>query len=498
MRRFLRRRFLVAYAAALLLIGSGAFVWMRHGSADVQYRTAAATLGTVTQTLAMSGNLTPVGQTAVDFTGSGRVTAVSATVGQQVAAGSVLATLDASSAQNALSTAQATLAAAQARLSLDEAGPTAQLLASAEAQVSTAQVTLQNDQTSLTDVVAVNQQSVQQAGDALQAAQSQQSSDCGTNPSSSACTQDQQTVRQDQDALQAATVRMQQAVDQAQGQVNAARVQLQNAQAALTALRQGSTPQQIQMDQSQVEIDRINVSSAQATVDNTTLTAPVAGVVSQVNVVVGQQVGGTGGASAASSSSSSSSSDDFVVITPGLFEVTGSVSDAQVNTVAVGQQAQVVPAGSEEAVTGHVTSVAQQATIASGVATFAVTVTIDQPDQALRGGMSASVNVVVNQVVHVLTVPTSAVRTGTSGSTVQVLVNGVAQTRTVQVGAQDALRTQILSGLGAGDQVVIATVSGSVPSGNGGGGLFAGGGRGGFGGGGFGGGGGRAGGGGGG
>jgi hypothetical protein len=52
----------------------------------------------------------------------------------------------------------------------------------------------------------------------------------------------------------------------------------------------------------------------------------------------------------------------------------------------------------------------------------------------------------------------------------------------VTVGASDALRTQILSGLNEGDTVVIATVSSVVPTPNVNG-LFGGGGRGGAGGG---------------
>ena len=90
-------------------------------------------------------------------------------------------------------------------------------------------------------------------------------------------------------------------------------------------------------------------------------------------------------------------------------------------------------------------------------------------------------SIIVNQASEVLTVPTSAVR---GGNTVQVLVNGKAETRPVTVGASDALRTQILSGLNPGDQVITATVSSSVPTNNSGSGLFGGGGRGNFGGGG--------------
>src|SRR5205807_104167 len=96
---------------------------------------------------------------------------------------------------------------------------------------------------------------------------------------------------------------------------------------------------------------------------------------------------------------------------------------------------------------------------------------------------------------NVLTVPTSAVHTLGSRSVVNVLQGGKSIPHTVTTGATDAARTQITSGLTAGDQVVLANLSASLPSSNstrpGGAGGFGGGGfgGGGFGGGGFGGGG---------
>ena len=61
-------------------------------------------------------------------------------------------------------------------------------------------------------------------------------------------------------------------------------------------------------------------------------------MVEEVNITDGQQIssGGTGGAS---SGSSGSATHAIVIITPGVFEVTGSVSDALVNEIAVGQTA---------------------------------------------------------------------------------------------------------------------------------------------------------------
>jgi multidrug efflux pump subunit AcrA (membrane-fusion protein) len=78
--------------------------------------------------------------------------------------------------------------------------------------------------------------------------------------------------------------------------------------------------------------------------------------------------------------------------------------------------------------------------------------------------MSASVRVVINQVVGVTTVPTSAVHTTGTGSTVTLFVNGKPVPTVVTVGAADATLTQILTGVKVGDKVVIATITGTIPS----------------------------------
>jgi macrolide-specific efflux system membrane fusion protein len=449
LKRLTRRRTFAAGAAVAVVAAGGGVVWMRHGSAAAtQYRTAAATLGTVTQSLSLTGNLAALGESDLNFGSAGRVAAVNAQPGQAVKAGQVLASLDTSSLQAAVTQAQASLASAQAKLSLDQAGPTAQNLSQSQAAVRSAEAQLQSAQTALADTQANNGLTVQQA------------------------------QAQGGDALAVAQAKAKQSNDQAQAQVNSAQVQLQNAQQALAALQQGTTSQQLQMDQSQVQIVQINVDNAQKALGQGTLTAPADGVIGVVNLTTGQTIS-SGAGTSGSSSGSSTTTPQISVLTPGAFQVTGTVSDTQVNQIGVGQRALVTPAGATQAVKGKVTQVAAVATVASGVATFPVIVVLDGNNPALHAGVSASITVVVNQVVGVLTVPTAAVR----GSNVQVLVNGQPQAVAVTTGASDSSRTQIVSGLNTGDNVVIATVSSTVPSSTtrttGGGLLGGGGGRGG-------------------
>ncbi|MBO0704109.1 MAG: HlyD family efflux transporter periplasmic adaptor subunit, partial [Candidatus Dormibacteraeota bacterium] len=322
---------------------------------------------------------------------------------------------------------------------------------------------------------------------------------------------------------------LQASLAQAQANLDSAEAKLSNDQA-----QTNPNATTIQQDEDQVTIAQVNVNQDQAQVNEATLTAPVAGTVLEVNTYPGEKVSGSGGSgtsgstgssasggassassgsggSAAGSSGSSggstgssggspsgstsgsasqsggSSTNNFVLMQPGAWNVVGTVSDAQINQIATGQNAQVTPAGATQALLGKVVAIAPEATVSSGVSTFPVTVQITNPLGTLKPQESAQVSIIVNQAVGVLTVPTSAVHTTGSGTTTVELMSGQTPHATsVQVGASDATNTQILSGLQPGDRVVLATVTGQVPANGGAGGGL--GGRGGFGGGGLGGG----------
>src|ERR1700694_5001081 len=97
MRRLTRLRVAIPVLVVLAMAASAVYVYAGRGGAATQYRTGTAVLGTVTQTLPLSGNLTAVNQTDLDFSATGKVQSVKVTAGQAVHAGDVLASLDATS-----------------------------------------------------------------------------------------------------------------------------------------------------------------------------------------------------------------------------------------------------------------------------------------------------------------------------------------------------------------------------------------------------------------
>jgi HlyD family secretion protein len=104
---------------------------------------------------------------------------------------------------------------------------------------------------------------------------------------------------------------------------------------------------------------------------------------------------------------------------------------------------------------GTVVSVSPSATALSGVISYYATVALNQGDPRLKNGQTAQAAVLTNEVDNVLTVPNSAVHR--EGGRTTVTVQGFDGSKTVefQAGAVGDERTQVVSGLTAGDEVVV-------------------------------------------
>jgi membrane fusion protein, macrolide-specific efflux system len=285
-----------------------------------------------------------------------------------------------------------------------------------------------------------------------------------------------------------------------------------------------ATTAQLTADQDSVTAAENQVTDAEQALAEAKLTSPINGVVAALNLTVGQQVSGngssasgsgsggsgaastgTGSASAPSTGSSSpgstSSSDaQVVVISTGSYVVDGTVDDTQIGLVQNGDQAVITPGGATTPVYGTISSVGLIATTTSGVATYPVTIAVTGNPGGLYPGASASLTLIVKQLSDVTTVPTGAVHYTASGAAeVYEIVNGRQVDDPVTVGMTSDGRTQIVSGLSVGTEVVAPTeraggtgattggTTGRTGRGLGGGGGGFGGGGGGFGGGGLGG-----------
>jgi membrane fusion protein, macrolide-specific efflux system len=209
---------------------------------------------------------------------------------------------------------------------------------------------------------------------------------------------------------------------------------------------------------------------AETTVESTTLYAPISGTVLQVNGRVGSTTGsGSGSTSAAggASTSSSSSSSDFVVIADlTKLQVSVSFSEADVTDLKVGQTATVTfPALSGVSARGTITTIDPTGTTSNSVVTYGAVVRLRSAPAKVRLGQSASVSITTGTATDVLVVPSAAVTTsGTRTTVTKVATDGTQTTTAISVGVVGDTYTQVKSGLAAGDLVLLKTTTSSSSS----------------------------------
>jgi multidrug efflux pump subunit AcrA (membrane-fusion protein) len=432
-------------------------------------RTATASVGTVTASVSASGNLAAATTVGADFAGSGgTVTAIYVKVGQKVTKGQVLARVDATSARRSLGTAEASLASAEAQETTTTQGQTSAERARDQASIRSAQVSLDNAETSLSQAKASRALDMNQQ-DAL-VATAQATYDAAADAASKASARS--ALIQAKNTRASTRLKDNQQVQSAAGQVDSAKVALASQRAAAAVNSQPARQGAVSSAAAQVASARVGVATAQSTLDQTVLRAPVAGTVASISGVVGQSSSGAASSSSSSSSSTSSTSTSstsststsgFVVIsTMSHLQVTSQVAEADAGKVKVGQQATVTFSAANVTANGTVTGIDVQDTVSNNVVEYGVTVSLDDPPAGLKLGQTASVSITTGTKSGVLNVPTSAVTTVGTRHSVTVRKKGKDSVVQIQTGLTGDSTTEVTSGLSDGDVVVIPTSSGTT------------------------------------
>ncbi len=124
--------------------------------------------------------------------------------------------------------------------------------------------------------------------------------------------------------------------------------------------------------------------------------------------------------------------------------------------------------------TGHVLAASPASTVISNVTNYYVTVTLDALDPRIKSGMTANASVVVSQAANVLAVSNSAItRIGGNAFVTVLEKDGKTQRVPIHTGVVGDTQTEIVSGLQAGQKIVLPqlrlpTGTGTVRPGGGG------------------------------
>ena len=117
---------------------------------------------------------------------------------------------------------------------------------------------------------------------------------------------------------------------------------------------------------------------------------------------------------------------------------------------------------------GEAVEVAKAGTATNGVVSFKVTVELTDADASVKPGMTAAVNIVVQEMKDVILVPNRAVRLVDGERVVYLLVAGKAVKKEVRLGASsDTMSVVAVGDVKQGDQVILNPPSAQFGPGNG-------------------------------
>lgn len=176
----------------------------------------------------------------------------------------------------------------------------------------------------------------------------------------------------------------------------------------------------------------------------TPIVAPINGFIIQRDVEVGQSFG----------------SSDTVLVMADRLIVKSQVDETDIGRIHVNQSASIVlDAYPKDIIKGIVEHIAYESKVVSNVTVYEVNVIPRSVPAFFRAGMSATVNFSLAEKDNTLLVPTRAIRKR-GNNAYAFKVNGNSDTPVpiqVNTGLEDKENTEIISGLSAGDKIMIPT-----------------------------------------
>lgn len=228
------------------------------------------------------------------------------------------------------------------------------------------------------------------------------------------------------------------------GAMAAANASIVQAQIALERLLNGASEIDVAQAELSVRLAENALKQAQQSITNAELRAPFAGVIAQNNLRVGD-LPPQGVA--------------LLLVDNSTFLIDLPLDETDVVNVAAGQRAEVrVDALPDLVITGVVERVAFTPVRIGQLVTYNVRVRLDPTDAPIRAGMTATVNIIVEQRPQVLLVPNRFIRIDPLTQNAFVVVrqpDGRLVETQVLLGRRNEVESEIVSGLAAGDAVVL-------------------------------------------
>jgi HlyD family secretion protein len=476
------------------------------------YQFVSVTQQSITESVEVTGNTTPIQSLDLAFQNGGQIAAVYKNAGDAVSTGDVIARLDTSDLQAQLAQAQAGVQAAQATLANLQAGPTPQSIQVSQTAVTAAEQSLANTYAGIPDALTsalakandairnqitalynspesnnpqlafmVSDSQVMNdaaservaASQELNAWQTELSAINTTSPTSTLAAALSKAsmhlniisnlLTTDSEAVVDSTSIPPSTVATYKNDIATAVTEVSNAASSIDTASQSLASQAVAISQAQAQLavtlsgstqqaiaaQQAAVAQAQANAQSVQVKINEASLLSPIDGVVTIQNAKPGEIATPGQTVTS-------IISADNLEVDTDVPETDIGKITIGDAVSMTfDAFPGETFSGKVFYIDPAQTVVGGVVDYLTKISFDKADSRIKSGLTANLTIETQTDNNALVLPQYAIIQNTSGTFVEVLQNGATAQIPVTLGIQDNNgNVEVKSGVTAGEQVI--------------------------------------------
>jgi len=208
-----------------------------------------------------------------------------------------------------------------------------------------------------------------------------------------------------------------------------------------SAARRWAVPFSIKLVEMETDEARVTLYLAREELNKAIIIAPFDGVVTDIDMKTDERI--------------SAAAQVISVVDPMNIEMDGTIDEIDISRVELEQEAIItLDALPDKDIKGKVTFISRAGVVQSGVVSYKTIIDIENPDEELRDGMSATAEIIIERYNNVLLIPNRAIRGTWDKPSVEVVVDGQIEQREISLGSSDGMKSEVLSGLEEGEMVV--------------------------------------------
>lgn len=367
----------------------------------------------------------------------GKVTSINVKVGSKVKAGDVLFTLDKKDVENQLALAKIALDSAKVRYDADMNNMNPQ-------KIENSKQNLERTKQNYSEKLAVLKENLERTKELskqkldsakLNLERTKQLYEAGA-ASKVQLEQAEQAVTEIEKSTQSQIVQTEQSITELE---STSKTQIEQLELGIAELESGASTQ---LKQAHISYNQAQVSYNQAmdALNNTVITSPIDGVVSSVNIEVGEFA--------------SNAQPSVTVVGVGTVTANINVTENVINKIKKGQEVLVdIPSASMNGVKGTIDNISPAADARTKL--FPVKIYLNNKDNKIKPGMFAKVKLDTDKKENILVVKSEAVLQVNDKYLAYIVLKDKAVEKEVKVGLDTGEYVEILSGIKEGEKVIV-------------------------------------------